>query len=116
PHLCANSCRRIWKNFLVEHPVRSTLPVRSESPAPRLIANRHFVDTRAVAPVYSTRLHVLNGGCFAPGREERHSLDKIYVQGGSRLKGEVQVGGSKNATLAIMAGATLVDGKVILHN
>jgi UDP-N-acetylglucosamine 1-carboxyvinyltransferase len=43
-------------------------------------------------------------------------LDKIYIQGGSRLEGEVRISGSKNATLAIMAGAALVDGKVTLHN
>ena len=43
-------------------------------------------------------------------------MDKIYLQGGSRLKGEVRISGSKNATLAIMAGAALVDGKVTLRN
>src|SRR5947207_13797252 len=48
--------------------------------------------------------------------EECLSLDKIYVTGGARLHGKVRVSGSKNATLAIMAGAVLADGKVTLNN
>jgi UDP-N-acetylglucosamine 1-carboxyvinyltransferase len=43
-------------------------------------------------------------------------LDKIYVQGGGRLEGTVRTSGSKNATLAIMAGAALADGRVTLKN
>ena len=43
-------------------------------------------------------------------------LDKIYVQGGTRLEGKVRTSGSKNATLAIMAGAVLAEGEVILRN
>lgn len=43
-------------------------------------------------------------------------LDRIYVKGGRRLEGRVQIGGSKNATLAIMAGAVLAQGRVTLHN
>ncbi len=43
-------------------------------------------------------------------------MDKIYVQGGRRLQGRVRASGSKNATLAIMAGAALADGKVTLYN
>jgi UDP-N-acetylglucosamine 1-carboxyvinyltransferase len=43
-------------------------------------------------------------------------LDKIYIQGGQRLEGRVKTSGSKNATLAIMAGAVLAEGKVTLRN
>jgi len=43
-------------------------------------------------------------------------VDKIRVRGGTRLTGTVEISGSKNAALAIMAGALLVDGKVTLHN
>ncbi len=43
-------------------------------------------------------------------------MDKIRVRGGTRLTGTVEISGSKNAALAIMAGALLVDGKVTLHN
>jgi UDP-N-acetylglucosamine 1-carboxyvinyltransferase len=43
-------------------------------------------------------------------------VDRISVRGGARLTGQVTVSGSKNAALAVMAGALLVDGRVTLHN
>lgn len=43
-------------------------------------------------------------------------METIYVTGGARLQGTVRASGSKNATLAIMAGAVLADGVVILEN
>jgi len=43
-------------------------------------------------------------------------LEKIYVVGGNRLEGEVRISGSKNGTLAIMAGALLAKGTTILEN
>src|SRR5262245_31294931 len=43
-------------------------------------------------------------------------LDKIYIRGGQPLTGTVEVGGSKNDSVAIMAGALLVPGKTVLYN
>jgi len=43
-------------------------------------------------------------------------LDKILIQGGKPLSGIVEVGGSKNDAVAIMAGTMLVPGKTILRN
>ncbi len=43
-------------------------------------------------------------------------MDKIYLLGGQPLEGTVSVGGSKNDTLAILAGTLLVPGKTVLHN
>ena len=43
-------------------------------------------------------------------------MDKIYLLGGQPLRGTVAVGGSKNDTLAILAGTLLVPGKTVLHN
>ena len=43
-------------------------------------------------------------------------MEKIYVQGGHALHGSVRTGGSKNATLAIMAGAVLAKQPVVLSN
>jgi UDP-N-acetylglucosamine 1-carboxyvinyltransferase len=43
-------------------------------------------------------------------------MDRILVQGGARLAGEVAVSGSKNATLALMASAILADSETVLHN
>jgi UDP-N-acetylglucosamine 1-carboxyvinyltransferase len=43
-------------------------------------------------------------------------MDQIVVQGGRRLEGEVRVSGSKNATLALMAGSLLGRGETVLRN
>ena len=43
-------------------------------------------------------------------------MDRILVQGGVRLAGEVAVSGSKNATLALIASAILADSETVLHN
>lgn len=43
-------------------------------------------------------------------------MDKIYIAGGRRLLGELRVNGSKNGTLAVMAGALLAKGTTVLQN
>lgn len=43
-------------------------------------------------------------------------MEKIYIAGGNRLEGDVRISGSKNGTLAIMAGALLAKGTTILEN
>jgi UDP-N-acetylglucosamine 1-carboxyvinyltransferase len=43
-------------------------------------------------------------------------LDTIHIEGGQPLSGRVKISGSKNATLAIMAGAVLAEGPVTLNN
>ncbi len=43
-------------------------------------------------------------------------MDQIVVRGGTRLEGEVRASGSKNAALALMAGALLADGETRLTN
>jgi UDP-N-acetylglucosamine 1-carboxyvinyltransferase len=43
-------------------------------------------------------------------------MDRIVVRGGARLCGEVAVSGSKNAALALMAGALLAEGETRLSN
>lgn len=43
-------------------------------------------------------------------------MDQIVVRGGNRLVGEVAASGSKNSTLALMAGALLADGVSVLEN
>jgi UDP-N-acetylglucosamine 1-carboxyvinyltransferase len=43
-------------------------------------------------------------------------MDRIVVEGGPRLSGEVSASGSKNSTLALMAAALLVDGETVFHN
>lgn len=42
-------------------------------------------------------------------------MDKLVIQGGTPLRGQVTVSGSKNATLPIMAASLLSSGEVILN-
>ena len=44
------------------------------------------------------------------------SLDRILIQGGARLEGEVSVSGAKNAALPILAATILCDEPVIVEN
>ncbi|HUL30923.1 MAG TPA: UDP-N-acetylglucosamine 1-carboxyvinyltransferase, partial [Thermodesulfobacteriota bacterium] len=43
-------------------------------------------------------------------------MDKILVQGGERLIGEVEVSGSKNSTLPIFASSLLSEGENLFRN
>lgn len=43
-------------------------------------------------------------------------MDKIVIEGGNRLIGEVTVGGAKNAVLPLMAASLLVDGWTTITN
>ncbi len=43
-------------------------------------------------------------------------MDKIVIVGGKKLRGSVQISGSKNAVLPIMAGTLLADGKYHIQN
>jgi UDP-N-acetylglucosamine 1-carboxyvinyltransferase len=43
-------------------------------------------------------------------------MDKIVIRGGERLIGEVEVSGSKNATLPIFAASLLAEGNNSFHN
>jgi len=43
-------------------------------------------------------------------------MDKIVVEGGRRLAGEVEISGAKNASLAILCASLLAEDRVILEN
>lgn len=43
-------------------------------------------------------------------------MDKLMIEGGYRLVGQVPVSGAKNAALPLLAASLLVDGWVTLHN
>lgn len=45
-----------------------------------------------------------------------HNLGKLLLTGGARLSGTIVTSGSKNGTLAIMAGALLAKGETVLRN
>jgi len=43
-------------------------------------------------------------------------MDKIAINGGKTLKGQVKISGAKNAALPIMAATLLASGKFEIHN
>jgi UDP-N-acetylglucosamine 1-carboxyvinyltransferase len=43
-------------------------------------------------------------------------MDKLQIQGGTALEGEVRISGAKNATLPILAGALLCEEPVVVGN
>jgi len=43
-------------------------------------------------------------------------LDRLQIQGGIALEGEIRISGAKNATLPILAGCLLADGPVTVSN
>lgn len=43
-------------------------------------------------------------------------MDKLVIKGGSRLKGDVTIGGAKNAAVAILPATLLVDGVCTINN
>ena len=43
-------------------------------------------------------------------------MDSFRIQGGRRLAGKIQIEGSKNATLPLMAAALCTDGEITLRN
>ena len=54
---------------------------------------------------------------YGGSRRSGGTLEKIYTMGGRRLVGEIALSGSKNATLAILAGALLpAAGETVLTN
>ncbi len=46
----------------------------------------------------------------------KNSDDKYIITGGTPLKGEVSIGGAKNAVLKLMAAAILAEGETLIHN
>ncbi len=43
-------------------------------------------------------------------------MSKFIIEGGKKLKGEVEISGSKNAALPLLTASILTDGEVVLHN
>ena len=43
-------------------------------------------------------------------------MEKLEVEGGVRLQGEVKISGAKNAALPIMVASILSSGENIIHN
>ena len=52
----------------------------------------------------------------AGGRGARVNLDKLLIEGGTRLSGQVRISGAKNAALPILAGTLLTSEPVTIRN
>ena len=50
------------------------------------------------------------------GNRGKHSLERYRIQGGNRLYGEVEISGAKNAAVAIIPAALMVDGVCRIEN
>jgi hypothetical protein len=68
--------------------------------------------SRSVRGIFASVRNPENGA--RPPRDT--SLDKLQINGGIPLEGEVRISGAKNATLPIIAGALLADGPVTIRN
>lgn len=43
-------------------------------------------------------------------------MTKLYIEGGNKLSGEIEIQGSKNSALPILSATLLVKGKTVIHN
>ena len=42
-------------------------------------------------------------------------MDSFLIRGGTRLKGTIEISGSKNSSLPILAACLMAEGKTVLH-
>src|SRR6202522_2083083 len=54
--------------------------------------------------------------CLRRKNSQAKDVDKLQIQGGIPLEGEIRISGAKNATLPILAGCLLADGPVTVSN
>jgi UDP-N-acetylglucosamine 1-carboxyvinyltransferase len=45
-----------------------------------------------------------------------NKLEKLIIKGGQPLSGEVTISGAKNAVVAILCAALMVEGEVVIEN
>src|SRR6266849_4327677 len=53
---------------------------------------------------------------MAPWPKDGRSMDSFLIRGGTRLKGKIEISGSKNSALPILAACLLAEGKTTLHS
>src|SRR5699024_9006604 len=53
---------------------------------------------------------------FAGNACPRGTMNKLSIEGGARLEGEIRISGAKNATLPILAAALLADSPLTVGN
>src|SRR5207237_6365043 len=50
-----------------------------------------------------------------PGQGRARIMDSFLIRGGTRLKGTIEISGSKNSSLPIVAACLMADGRTRLH-
>jgi UDP-N-acetylglucosamine 1-carboxyvinyltransferase len=55
-------------------------------------------------------------GCFFPLSKEHRSVEKLFIKGGQKLQGRIQINGAKNSAVALIPAAILAASEVILDN
>src|SRR5258707_4677043 len=54
--------------------------------------------------------------CSRRTNTQGRAVDKLQIQGGIAMEGEIRISGAKNETLPILAGCLLADGPVTVSN
>jgi len=67
--------------------------------------------TRQITPVWNKEQRKIRSA-----KEERRNVDKLVIQGGHPLNGDIYVSGAKNSVVAILPATLLLDVPVILEN
>ena len=96
---------------------RTTTPTSPRASSPREFAGkrslaRHQLVYRTLGELMGREIHALSIEALTPEemRGRTSAMDKLQIQGGVPLEGEVRISGAKNATLPILAAALLADG------
>ena len=55
-------------------------------------------------------------GFWAAQGKREYAMEQYVIKGGNPLVGEVEIGGAKNAALAILAAAIMTDENVLVEN
>jgi UDP-N-acetylglucosamine enolpyruvyl transferase len=66
--------------------------------------------------IWSFEFWICFGFRYSDFEFEGLKMDKIVIQGGERLIGEVEASGSKNAILPLFAASLLTEGENLFHN
>jgi len=77
---------------------------------------RHQLVYATLGAAMGNEIHALALQVFTADEFAAEAVDKLQIQGGIPLEGEIRISGAKNATLPILAGCLLADGPVTVSN
>jgi UDP-N-acetylglucosamine 1-carboxyvinyltransferase len=78
---------------------------------------RHQLVYQTLGELMGREIHAMSIEALTPAESvPRYPMDKLQIQGGVALEGEVRISGAKNATLPILAAALLAEDPVVVGN